>query len=210
MNPIKQALIFLIQIWKKNLIVGVITSTLIFVSGYLGSYSILFVAPLLLFIQQSYNRVLESQDSLVKIAFIKRNLISIIIVGLAFSPTGILLGSAFGLLESPEDRFSNVLRAEWLLLVCCLIYLVVNHGLTLHFHGKTGLARSLDIAIQSGFKKIVSYVISSFYMSISLLIAGFFYGYGMMVSLPFVFLVCYFHYIEMSKTKAFHVKEKAV
>lgn len=209
MNPIKQALILLIQIWKQNLILGVVTSTLFFLSGYMGSYSILFVAPFLLLIQQSYNQALDSKSSFINLAFLKNNMLSIIIVALAFSPTGILLGSAFGLLESPDDRIANILAAEWLLLICCLIYLIVNHGLALHFKGRMGLARSLDVAVQTGYKKIISYIISSFYMSISLLITGLLNGYGILIALPFIFLVCYFHFMEISKMEAFFVKEKA-
>jgi hypothetical protein len=217
MNLIIQALIAIIHQWKVSLIFGILVSLAIFLLNLCGSYGIMPVSILILIAGNVFSRIMTasiaspplfSYFSLVcDFSVYKKSIIGFLIGGLAITPTGVLFGSALGLLHSHQDQLGQTMIAFWLLMLCSFVFLVFSHGVSLNLGNYQGLAKSLDSSVLSIFKQFRLYLTASFFMGLSLVLADFLFGYGWFISVPFIFSVCHFQFIELKKREAFTLRK---
>lgn len=213
MNPIKQALKNLIQNWQCHFIFGVVVSLIVFICGQFGNVSFLIVTIVLILSQQLVAQATEGksfrQHQAMKLKIETKSLIGICIVALAFSPTGILLGSAMGIVQDNQTKIQNYLVALWLFWLCCLVFLVVNHGVRLHLSTNQSLARSLDRVVITFLKNLKSYFQASLFLSGLVFLTALVNGWLLFAALPMVFLVCHFQFNELNEKQAFFERTKA-
>ncbi len=217
MNLIIQALIAIIHQWKVSLIFGIIVSLAILLLNLCGSYGVLPASFLVLILGNVFGRIitaslpspsLASYLSLAcNLSFLKKSIRGFLIGGLAVTPTGVLFGSALGLLHSQQDQLEQTMIAFWLLFLCSFVFLIFSHGVSINLESHQGLAKSLDVSVLSIFKQFKLYLITSFFMGISILVADFLLGYGWVISVPFIFSVCHFQFIELTKREAFKIRK---
>ncbi|UXR65543.1 hypothetical protein EZJ49_04665 [Bdellovibrio bacteriovorus] len=187
MNSLKQALIQLKEDWRNSLLLGCIATIFVLLVRFVPYLSAFVISMGLLFLQEISNQYSQARKWPQQFNFIKQHLLSFVVTALILLPTSALLGSAMGLLQSPQDILQTIPLSLGLLILALYFYLILNHALRLNMENDTSLAKAIDIVALASIKNFKEYFLVSFYLSVAILISGLLWGFGFIVTLPFVF-----------------------
>lgn len=189
--------------WRNSLLLGVIASCYIFFVRFIPYISVYVVSVGLLIIQQITNNFLTNQKWPQNFSFLKNQLAPISITALVLIPTSTLLGSAIGLLESPQSIIHTAPLSFLLLIIAIYFYLILAHSIRLNLEENISLPKAIDIAALASLKNMRVYLIMSFYLGLLILIAGLLYGVGLIVALPLLFFGTHFSYVDLKARNLF-------
>lgn len=203
MNPVKQALIAFKTNWKESLYLGAAATVFIFFSQIVPFVGALLISLGLLIFQELTNLRLQSGKWKLDLTHFRNDWMSLIITAIVLMPTGILLGSAFGLLQSPQDHWRSLPMSLGLFILGIYFYFILSHGFNLQQNQHSGIAKALDNAALTSIKNFKVYLSASFYVSIALMIGGLLRGAGFVLALPFLFYVGYYVFADLKNSSAF-------
>ncbi|MGE5085146.1 MAG: hypothetical protein ACM3MG_02530, partial [Bacillota bacterium] len=98
MHPLTQALMIYKENWKESLLLGVAATAFTFFSQIVPTIGALLISVGLLIFQELANLRLQKGHWERDLSHLKKDWVSWIITAIILMPTGILMGSAFGLL----------------------------------------------------------------------------------------------------------------
>ncbi|WP_373998682.1 hypothetical protein [Bdellovibrio bacteriovorus] len=196
MNSFKQALIQLKSQWKYSLILGAIGFVVAFSLRHIPYVSAVLTAFALLVLQHLTDRWLEGKNWK-DLSIVKESLLPFIVTSLILFPTTVLIGSSFGILQSPQEYLSGAPLSLGLFILGTFFYLVLTHALRYRLDTGTGLAEAVDIVGLASMKNLRHYFVVSFYLALLLLIAGVTWGIGFLLAFPVLFFSSYYSYLEM-------------
>lgn len=209
MNSLKQALIQLKEDWRNSLLLGCIATIFVLLVRFVPYLSAFFISLGLLFLQEISNQYSQTHKWPQQFSFLKQHLLSFVVTALILLPTSALLGSAMGLLQSPQDIFQTIPLSLGLLILALYFYLILNHALRLNMESGTSLAKAIDVVALASMKNFKEYFLVSFYLSLAILISGLLWGAGFIVTLPFVFFATNSIYRHIKKSGALDKKAEA-
>lgn len=194
--------------WKESLLLGIAATSFTFFSQIVPMIGALLISVGLLIFQEMANLRLQKGRWERDLTHLKNDWLAWIITAVVLMPTGILMGSAFGLLHSPQELWRTLPMALGLFMLGVFFYFILTHGLNLQLEQPEGIAKTLDKSALASVKNLRLYFPCVFYVSVLLVISAFMRGFGFIVSLPFMFYVSFYLYTEMKNKKAFDKKEK--
>ncbi|WP_413559409.1 hypothetical protein [Bdellovibrio sp. HCB209] len=206
MHSVKQAFIMLRQIWKDSLLLGVLATSFTFFSQIVPTIGALLIAVGLLIFQELANLRLQKGRWDRDFTHLQKEWVAWLVTAVILMPTGILMGSAFAVIHSPQPMWQSVPAGFGLMVLGVLFYFILSHGLNLQLETHQSIAKSLDKAALAAMKNLGSYIPATIVISIALVIATFMRGFGLILVLPFMFYTCFYLYIEMKNKKAFDKK----
>lgn len=207
MNPVKQALFAFKQNWKESLYLGVAATVFTFFAQIVPFVGAFLISLGLLIFQEIANVRLSSGAWKKDLSHLQNDWISFLITAVVLMPTGILLGSAFGVLESPQERLQSWPMALGLFILGVYFFLILSHGLILQRERHEGIAKSLDTAALASIKNFKTYLAVSFYVSLALVVGSLLKGIGFIVALPFLFYCDYFAFKYVKEKGVFEKKK---
>ncbi len=203
MNPVKQALIAFKTNWKESLYLGAAATVFIFFSQIVPFIGAFLISIGLLIFQELTNIRLETGKWKMDLTHFRNDWMSLIITAIVLMPTGILLGSAFGILQSPEAHWRSLPTSLSLFILGIYFYMILSHGFNLQQRQRVGIARTLDMSALASVKNFKLYLVASFYVSVALMIGGLLRGAGFVLALPFLFYAGYYVFADMNSRDAF-------
>ena len=126
-----------------------------------------------------------------------KDLTPFLVTAVVLFPTGVLLGSSMGILESPQPLYSALPLSLGLFILSIYFYLVLSQALRLRLESKVNIAKAIDVVGLNSFKRFRLYISISFYLAILVMISGLTWGAGFIITLPVLFYVSYFLYFEV-------------
>ncbi|MBO9665676.1 MAG: hypothetical protein J7501_02550 [Bdellovibrio sp.] len=208
MHPIKQAFMMYKENWKESILLGVAATVFTFFSQIVPTIGALLISVGLLVFQELANMRLQKGRWQRDLTHLQKDWVSWVITAVILMPTGILMGSAFGVLHSPQDWWQTIPASFGLFMLGVFFYLILTHGLNLQLERSEGIAKALDHAALGAVRNLRLYFPTVVWISLALIVASFLRGYGLILALPFMFYSCFYLYIEMKNKKAFEPKEK--
>lgn len=199
MNSFKQALIQLKNAWKNSLLLGAASTMFVIAVHNLPFISAFAISFGILAFQTAAQFLIEGKTKPHDIPFTRKNLFSYLIVSLILVPTSVLLGSAIGLLQSPQDFFTTAPLSLGLLILGLYFYFLFSHSLRYHLQTRENLSKAIDIIGWASIKNFRLYLSLSVYFSLLILISGMTKGVGLIVTLPLLFYTNYFSYLEIQR-----------
>ena len=194
--------------WKESLLLGIAATCLTFFSQIVPTIGALLISVGLLIFQELANLRLQKGRWDRDLTHLKNDWVSWIVTAVILMPTGILMGSAFGLLHSPQELWRTIPMAFGLFILGVFFYFILTHGLNLQLERPEGIAKTLDKSALASIRNLRLYFPCVFYVSVLLMFSAFMRGFGLIVSLPFMFYVSFYLYAELKRRDAFQAKEK--
>ncbi|MBV2168109.1 MAG: hypothetical protein KUL82_05310 [Bdellovibrio sp.] len=199
MNSFKQALNQLNSSWKNSLILGALATFFIFLIRYIPWGSAFVMSFGILIFQEVARNLVVTSSWRPHSQFLRKEWIPYLITSLILLPTSVLLGSALGILESPQTLLATAPMSLGLLILAVYFYLVLSQALRLHSERNESLAKAIDIVGLASLKNFRLYFTLSFYFGLLILISGMTKGVGLLVTLPLLFYANHFAYVEMNQ-----------
>lgn len=199
MNSFKQALNQLNSSWKNSLILGALATFFIFLVRYIPWGSAFVMSFGILIFQEVARNLVVTASWRPHSQFLRKEWIPYLITSLILLPTSVLLGSALGILESPQTLLATAPMSLGLLILAVYFYLVLSQALRLHSERNESLAKTIDIVGLASLKNFRLYFALSFYFGLLILISGMTKGVGLLVTLPLLFYANHFAYVEMNQ-----------
>lgn len=201
MNYFKQALIQMRSQFKNTLILGA-SSTLLLLSVRHIPYLNAFLLGLGLLTLQSLSNLLIVEQAWPKnLSFLYKNLITYIGASLILFPSYVLGGSAFGILQNPQEITTMLPMAAGLFMITAYFFLLISHSLRWHLEKKMSLAKSIDLVAGASLRNYRKYFNISFYIGILLTLSVWTWGVGFIFTLPFLFYCSHFLFTDMDQKK---------
>lgn len=199
MNSLKQALNHFKQNRQNSFLLGILATSLVVTLRYIPLFSAFLISLVALLLQDLAKQLIVHKKWPVRFQSTFARALSYMIVAVILLPTSVLLGSAVGFLESPQELFVSVPFSLSLIILGVYFYLILSHALRFHFEQNENLAKSIDFIGVASFKNLNMYVPLSLYLAVLILIGGMTKGAGLIVALPFLFYVNHFSYKELEK-----------
>ncbi|WP_413576595.1 hypothetical protein ACLVWU_00985 [Bdellovibrio sp. HCB290] len=206
MHSVKQALIMFRQNWKDSLLLGVLATLFTFFSQIVPVIGALLIAVGLLIFQELANLRLQKGRWQRDFTHLQKDWVSWLITAVILMPTGILMGSAFGIIHSPQPLIQSLPAGFGLMSLGVFFYFILSHGLNLQLETHQGIAKALDRTALSSVRNLGTYLIATMTVALALVIATYLRGYGLVLALPLMFFTCFYLYIELKNKKAFDKK----
>ena len=203
MNPIKQALIAYKTNWKQSLYLGVVATLYTFFSQVIPTLGALLITFGLLIFQELANLYLENGSWRMDLSHLKEDGLSFFLTSVIMMPTGILFGSAFGILESPQGQWQNLPFSLLLFILGVYFYFILSHGLRLKQQTSLSFVKAMDVTSLASIKNFRLYFPACFYVSLILMVASLLRGLGFIVALPILFYCSHFVFIRMKQGDCF-------
>lgn len=199
MNSFKQALNQLNNSWKNSLLLGVLATFFVFLVRYIPWGSAFVMSFGILIFQEVARNLVVTTSWRHHSPFLRKEWIPYLITSLILLPTSVLMGSALGILESPQTLLATAPMSLGLLILAVYFYLVLSHALRLHSEKNESLAKAIDIVGLASLRHFRLYFTLSFYFGLLILISGMTKGVGLLVTLPLLFYANHFAYVEMNQ-----------
>lgn len=197
MNSFKQALILLKANPKESLLLGLVATCFVFLVRYVPYISALVISFGVLALQEFAQKWIETKTWSQDLHALKKGVLPYLIVSFVLLPTSVLLGSALGVMESPQGIFYNFLLSWGLMILAVYFYFVLSQALRFHLEGNDGLAKAIDRVGLASFRHFKNYFVLSFYFSFLILLSEMIKGVGLLVTLPLLFFTNHYLYLEM-------------
>ncbi|WP_413583175.1 hypothetical protein [Bdellovibrio sp. HCB288] len=206
MQSVKQALIMFRTNWKDSLILGVLATLFTFFSQIVPVIGALLISVGLLIFQELANLRLQKGRWERDFTHLQKEWVSWLVTAVILMPTGILMGSAFGIIHSPQPVAQALPAGFGLMSLGVFFYFILTHGLNLQLETHQGIAKSLDRSALSSVRNLGPYVAATLVIAAALVIATYLRGYGLILALPLMFFTCFYLYMQMKKKNAFDKK----
>ncbi|MGZ3774453.1 MAG: hypothetical protein ACXVCY_12940 [Pseudobdellovibrionaceae bacterium] len=200
MNSVKQAFNQIKKDWRTNLLFG-FASTIFVIVVHNLPYINAFLLSLgaLVFQHLAQNLLIDKNGKSVDFSVIKKNFMSFLIVSLILLPSNVLLGSALGILQSPQDVFTTFFISGGLITIGLFFYFLFSHSLIYHLRTKENLGKSIDITGISTIKNFRFYITLSSCFAILIMLSNITKGALLIITLPLLFYTTLFSYLEIRK-----------
>ena len=116
-------------------------------------------------------------------------------------PTSILVGSAFGLLQTPQELWMTLPLTSGLFFLGIYFYIILNQAIELHLNSSQTLAKSIDVVALTSFRFLKKYALASFYLGALFSLSSLANGAGFVLALPALFFVTYYLDQEIKTAK---------
>ncbi|WP_374029530.1 hypothetical protein [Bdellovibrio bacteriovorus] len=196
MNSFKQALNHFKGTWKDSLIFGLCATLIVFLVRYIPYVSAFLISFCLLALQEIAQYKVE-KNAWPRELFHKKSLPSYLITSLILLPTSVLLGSAIGILQSPQALWMTAPLSLGLLMLAVYFYFVLSHSLRFHLETNESLGKAIDVVGLVSIKSFKNYFVLSFYFALLILLSSLIAGLGLIAVLPLLFYVGHFFYLEI-------------
>lgn len=194
---------------KSSLILGVSAALFVIIINDLPLVNAFGISIGILALQTIAQKLIEQKLNTKELPFLGMGLASYIIISIILLPAGILLGSAIGILQSPQDLLTSIPLSMGLIIVVLYFFLLFSQSLRHHLETKTNLGKSIDIIGIVSIKKFSLYLSLSVYFSILIIISELTKGVGLVFTLPLLFYANHFAYLE-TKNSVTSPKNKIV
>lgn len=201
MKSFKQALIAMKNLWRETLALGFFVTGLLFVVRVLPFISMFALSIALILIQRAVTTRLANGNWPKNFSFLKSKWPAYIIVGIILMPTSILVGSAFGLLQTPQELWMTLPLTCGLFFLGIYFYIILNQAIELHLNSTQTLAKSIDVVALTSFRFLKKYALASFYLGAIFALSSLVRGAGFVLALPALFFVTYYLDQEIKATK---------
>lgn len=195
MNAFKQALNHFKNNWHYGLILGSAAAFIVLFSRHIPYISSFLMSAGLLSLQQIADQKIRGEKG--KTLLTTKELTPFLVAAVVLFPTGVLLGSSMGILESPQPLHMTLPLSLGLFILSIYFYLVLSQALRLRLESKVNIAKAIDVVGLNSFKRFRLYLSLSFYLAILVMISGLTWGAGFIITLPLLFYVSYFSYLEV-------------
>ena len=197
MNPIKQALILFKNNWKESLWLGAAATVYTYFAQLLPMIGALLISIGLLIFQELVNNRLRNGKWSTDLNYLRSHVVCFVIIAVILMPTGILLGSAFGLLEGPHGDWQNFPLSLSLFMLGIYFYFILMHAFSLELETQKGVAKTIDAAALTSIKQYKLFVPASFVLSLIFMAAGLLRGAGFVIALPLLFFTSAYLYQDV-------------
>lgn len=201
MNYFKQALIQMRSQIKNTLILGTISTALLFSTHHIPYLNAFLLGLGLLILQNLSNLLMSDQAWPKNLSFLYKDLISYIGASLILFPSYVLGGSAFGILQNPQEVTTMLPLAAGLFMITVYFYLLISHSLRWHIEKKMSLAKSIDLVASASLRSYRKYFNISFYIGILLTLSTWTWGVGFIFTLPLLYYCSHFLFTDMDQKK---------
>ncbi|HWU42066.1 MAG TPA: hypothetical protein VN132_01470 [Bdellovibrio sp.] len=187
MNPVKQALSAFKNNWKESLWLGAAATIYTYFAQLLPMIGALFISLGLLIFQEIVNKWMKTGRWSMDLTHLKNHWVAFVLISIVLMPTGILLGSAFGLLESPQSEWQNIPLSFALFILGIYFYFILAHAFSFSIETTKSVAKAIDSTAIVSMKRYKIYLPTAFFMSLIFMLAGFLRGLGLVIALPLLF-----------------------
>ncbi len=192
MNSFKQAYIQFKINWKESLFIGCIASLLVMLAQFIPVLGPIFISLGLLVLQLLTNFWIRHSSWPKDLDFLKKSAVSLLVVGVLLAPTSILIGSAYGVLQSPQDLMTSVPTSLGLFIIGILFYFILVHALIQTERRSVNIIKALDQAALSNLRNIKSLALPCLIFAVLFSVNQWTYSLGLIVIFPLLFYVVYF------------------
>lgn len=199
MNSFKQALFQFKSTWKNSLLLGATSAAFVIVVHNLPYVSAFLISFGILLFQTIAQNLIEGKTKSRDLPFLGKGLVSYLVIGLILLPTSVLLGSAIGILQSPQDLITTIPLSLGLIILGLFFYFLFSHSLRYHLETKESLGKAIDVIGLTSLKNFRLYLSLNVYFSMLILISGITKGAGLIAILPLLFYANCFSYLEIQK-----------
>lgn len=204
MNSFKQALTYFIHHFKSSLKLGVISTLIFYFSRFIPYCGALILGLGFLIMRDQGSHQIQKQNWDRDLNHLHHHFFSYLATSLILLPTFVLLGSALGLLESPQNLLMSFPYSVGLLTISVYFYFVLSHSLQFHLITKTSLPKAIDKIGLRSLKNASHYLSASAMMGIILALSNLSWGGGFLFSLPMMFFTDFFIYESLNRQQEFH------
>lgn len=192
MKSFKQALFAMKNLWRETVALGLVATALLLVVRLVPYLSMFALSLVLILFQRTVTTRFDSGRWPTNFLFLKRKWPAYIIVGIVLMPTSILVGSAFGLLQTPQELWMTLPLTCGLFFLGIYFYMILNQAIELHLNSPITLAKSIDVVALRSFRYLKKYSLASFYLGILFGVSSLINGAGFVAALPALFYVTYY------------------
>lgn len=190
MHLFKQALIQYKTHWQESLLIGLFSFMCILAAPSIPLIGSFFLSLVLLSFQLVIWFRLENKRWPIKSDLFPQVIIPLLVCSLVMTPTSILIGSAHGLLSSPQGVLTSWPLSMGLLFVGLYFYFLIAHALLLTRAANLGIAKALDRAALDTMRNFRLLTPLCLIFAILFLISQATFGAGWVLALPLLYYVC--------------------
>jgi hypothetical protein len=187
MHLFKQALIQYKTHWQESLLIGLFSFVCVLAAPSIPIVGSFFLSLVLLSFQLVIWFRLENKRWPIKNDLFPQTVIPLLVCSLVMTPTSILIGSAHGLLASPQDLLTSWLLSIGLLFVGLYFYFLIAHALLLTRATNLGIAKALDRAALETMRNFRLFAPLCLIFAILFLISQATLGAGWVLALPLLY-----------------------
>lgn len=190
MHLFKQALIQYKTQWQESLLVGVFSFLCVLATPKIPLAGSFFLSLVLLSFQLVIWHKLEKGSWPKQGDLFPRMITPLLVCSLVMTPTSILIGSAHGLLASPQSILTSWPLSIGLLFVGTYFYFLIAHALLLTNTTDLGIAKALDRAALETMRGFRVFGPLCLIFAVLFLFSQETYGVGWIVTLPLLYFSC--------------------
>ena len=190
MHLFKQALIQYKKHWQESLLIGLFSFMCILAAPTIPLIGSFFLSLVLLSFQLVIWFRLENNRWPIKNDLFPQVIIPLLVCSLVMTPTSILIGSAHGLLASPQGLLTSWSLSIGLLFVGIYFYFLIAHALLLTRAVNLGIAKALDRAALDSMRNFRLLAPLCLIFAVLFLISQQTLGAGWVLALPLLYFVC--------------------
>lgn len=190
MHLFKQALIQYKTHWQESLLIGIFSFMCVLAAPSIPLVGSFFLSLVLLSFQLVIWFRLENKRWPIKSDLFPQVIIPLLICSLVMTPTSILIGSAHGLLASPQDLLTSWPLSIGLLFVGIYFYFLIAHALLLTRAANLGIAKALDRAALDTMRNFRLFAPLCLIFAVLFLLSQATFGVGWIIALPLLYFVC--------------------
>lgn len=201
MHLFKQALIQYKTQWRESLLIGLCSFLCVLAAPMIPLAGSFFLSLVLLSFQlviwyRITHKAWPQQGEL-----FPQMVTPLVICSLVMTPTSILIGSAHGLLDSPQNILTSWPLSIGLLFIGTYFYFLIAHALILAKSTDLGIAKSLDHAALDTVRRFKIFAPLCLIFAVLFLISQETRGAGWILTLPLLFFTCSFAVEKIADTK---------
>ncbi|MGZ3769240.1 MAG: hypothetical protein ACXVCP_06350 [Bdellovibrio sp.] len=188
----KQALIQFKKTWKQSILLGIAGSAFILAVSHIPIISTFIISVGILKLQAAAQAIINKEK--ITNHFNTKNLFSSVIVGVILVPSGILLGSAIGLLQGQQELTMTVPVSMALITIAVLFYFIFSQSLRHNLETGTSIGKSIDFIAINSIKNFTNYLVPGICFSVLIILSELTKGIGLVITLPLLFYTNQFIY----------------
>ena len=190
MHLFKQAMIQYKTHWQESLLIGLFSLLCVLAAPAIPLVGSFFLSLVILSFQLVIWFRLENNRWPVKSDLFPRSLIPLLVCALVMTPTSILIGSAHGMLQSPQNVLTSWPLSLGLLFVGIYFYFLIAHALLLTRASDLGIAKALDRAALDTMRNFRVFAPLCLIFAVLFLISQQTAGLGWIAALPLLYYAC--------------------
>lgn len=190
MHLFKQALIQYKTHWQESLLIGLFSFMCVLAAPTLPLVGSFFLSLVLLSFQLVIWFRLENKRWPIKSDLFPQAITPLLICSLVMTPTSILIGSAHGLLASPQGILTSWPLSVGLLFIGIYFYFLIAHALLLTRATSLGIAKALDRAALDTMRNFRLFAPLCLIFAVLFLLSQLTVGAGWIFALPLLYYVC--------------------